>query len=306
MINLLSRSRQFSLLCSNEKGLTILEILIGSFLGVLVTATAYSALIIHQRSVINDVHRTRLSQNLRSALDFLAVDSRQAGEQLPAIFPAIILTDGGAGQPDVLTFRRNILSEEITVCSDIAAGSNLSTISMVSAVAGAPPVCVYGSQSIALDTWEEHRSAEGGSFKAYIFNTGTRLGEFITITNTVDSGVQMSLSSDNQSVTNAYPAYTSVVYVIEEWRYELTENNILTLTENQDEDGVKNIAFDITGFEVKIISEDGTVLDDFAATDNWDTITGIQVTLSGQTDTGKKVITDSINSTFFPRNILSL
>ncbi|HMO17858.1 MAG TPA: hypothetical protein PKA63_06815 [Oligoflexia bacterium] len=299
-------SKRFLPHYNKESGFTITEILIAAFLGILVTSTAYTALIIHQRSVLNDISRTRLSQNLRSAMDFISVDSRQAGEQLPGIFPAIILENGEAEGSDTLTLRRNILSEEFTICSTINAGSSTSLISLVSNDPGTPPVCVYGSQAVALNTWEQHRIKEGGSFKAYIFNVGTRKGEFITVTSTTDSGAQMTLSIENQNLINEYPAYTSVVYAIEEWKYSLDPDNILKITSNEDENDIKNIAFDITNFSVEITLKNNTTVTEFMETENWRDISGIKVTLNGKTSTGKKILIDSLTSTFFPRNILSL
>ena len=286
--------------------MTILELLVSSFLGLLIVGMAFSTLMSSQRTVTGDINRTRLSQNLRSVMDFLAVDSRQAGEQLPGIFPAIALADGGGTNPDTLTFRRNIISESLTICSNINAGSNLGNINLTTNSGGRPPVCVHGSQKVAYDSWNDYLAEKGGEFKAYIFNTSTRQGEFFTITGLSDAGSTMNLIASNKTFTNTYPRYTSVLYVIEEWQYSLSNDRELILVENQDNLAAKKIAFDITGFQVSIKLNDGSSLDTFDDTNRWGNISAIEISLEGESSSGKQIYKDSLNSKFFPRNILSL
>lgn len=290
----------------NESGMGLLELLVASALGMIVAAMAYGVLVLHQRNVIDDVHRTRLSQNLRAVMDFLAVDIRQAGEQLPAIFPSIILQNGTSGGTDTLILRRNIISEPLTVCANLNNGTTVTTISLNSTASGTPPVCVYGGQTTALSKWSQYRADKGGSFKAYIFNTSTKKGQFITVTSTTNSGSTMSLGISSAVMTESYPRNTSVLYALEEWKYSVNADKFLSIVENEESSSEKFIAFDIEDFQVTIKLKSGSSLTTFDTTNNWGDISAIQIVVSGETSTGKKTFSDSLSSEFLPRNILSL
>lgn len=290
----------------NQKGMGLLELLVASVLSMLVAAMAYGVLALHQRNVIDDVHRTRLSQNLRAALDFLSVDVRQAGEQLPAIFPAILLQNGSSGGSDTLILRRNILSEPLTICSTLSTGSTITNIALNNTASGTPPVCIYGGQTTALSKWSDYKTEKGGSFKAYLFNTSTKTGQFVTVTTLTNTGSMMSIGITSATMLDNYPQNTSVLYALEEWTYSVNNEGFLGIIENQETTAEKYIAFDIEDFQVQVTLQNGTTLDTFSATNAWAEIAAIEIEVSGKTSTGKKTIQDSLRSEFLPRNVLSL
>lgn len=295
---------------NSDSGMTILELLVASFLGLLMLGMTFSATHSNQRLYTHDLARTRVNQNLRSAMDFIGTDVRQAGEQLPRNFPAIQLTNGEDGEQDQLILRRNLMTEVLTLCSSINAGATLTSIPISSNTSGAPPACVYGGQTISYTAWTNYITAEGGEIKAFIFNLSTRQGEFITITGGVDSGSNMYLSNSNTPFANSYSEYSSAIYILEEWKYMLGtlegEENLLKIIQNGDEDTERNLVYGITEFQVQIILEDDTIQQAFSTTDNWSTIKAIDILLSGEEQGSKRLATGSLNSRFFPRNVLSL
>ena len=85
-----------------------MELIVSAGIGLgLLAATA--GVVMSNRGLFNvDMVRTKLNQNLRSSLDIVGMNVREAGENLPGAFPAVELIDGGAG-PDHLILRRNLL-----------------------------------------------------------------------------------------------------------------------------------------------------------------------------------------------------
>jgi len=295
---------------NSDSGMTILELLVASFLGLLMLGMTFSATHSNQRLYTHDLARTRVNQNLRSAMDFIGTDVRQAGEQLPENFPAIELINGEEGAPDQLILRRNLMTEVLTLCNNINSGESLIALPISSSSFGAPPACVYGGQTISYNAWTNYITGEGGEIKAYIFNLSTREGEFITITGGIDSGSNMYLINSNTPFAYSYTQYNSAIYILEEWTYTLGtaegEENLLKIIQNGDVETERNLVYGITEFQVQIILEDDTIQQAFSSVDNWSTIKAIDLVLSGEEQGSKRLATGSLNSRFFPRNVLSL
>src|SRR5690606_14236408 len=90
-----------------ESGFTLIEAIVAmGLMGVVMTMVVGHVLSIHE-GYHTDVVRTRINSNLRSAMDMVAMNIRQAGENLQSSFPALVLEDGGADNPDTLILRRN-------------------------------------------------------------------------------------------------------------------------------------------------------------------------------------------------------
>ncbi len=73
-----------------DRGYSLVEILIALGIGVLILGLLLTITLANRRLYVLDQSRTASNQNLRAALDLVVTDIRQAGERLPADFPAVV------------------------------------------------------------------------------------------------------------------------------------------------------------------------------------------------------------------------
>ena len=150
---------------SCDRGFTLVELLVANLLGVIVVGMTISVVLQNRDLYQHDITRTRLNQNLRSALDVIGINAREAGENLPAGFPAVEVIDG---PPDELILRRNLIDEVLKLCQPITAGSGPGP-AYFSAV-GSEPGCSYADQTANYDAWRQERLDRGGVVSAYIYD----------------------------------------------------------------------------------------------------------------------------------------
>lgn len=255
-----------------------------------------------RNAFVHDVARTRLQQDVRSALDLIGTNVRQAGEGFTGAFPAIEVTDGASGGPDELVLRRVILSDKPNVCTAVAANSSRGNIFFTNATP--TPGCAYSSNGGTYNAWRTHRLAKGGQVKAYIFNTATKQGEFFTYRGENNSGSAYNLVTASGTWGNAYPVGSSQLYVLEEWRYRLGGDE-LELVENGDAANPWDVAFGLTNFQASVVTADGTTHTSFPRTADWTQIRYVEVTLSGRDTARRQPMTVTLTSRYFPRNVLS-
>lgn len=288
---------------ANQFGFTLVEMLVGSFLSMLILTLSLGVINVQRNTFKFDIARTKVNQNLRSALDIISLNVRQAGEAFPDFFPAILLTSGST---DELTIRRNLYENEIlNVCQTLTAGT--SNASVLFATNSITPACAYNAALVPYkNTWDAHRTAEGGSAKAYIYNRSSRLGEFFTFNGSSNNGVQMAISKVASSWNNSYPGdgNSAAMYIIEEYKFRVS-NGILQIVKNNDLVNVLNVVDSISNFQTNIVLRDGTVMSSFSATDRWPDIQYIEISLTGRDNFGKRTIDNTITAKLFPRNILS-
>lgn len=286
-----------------EAGFTILELMVASALGLTLSALIMGTMISAKRTINYDLVRTRVDQNIRSALEVVSSDIRVGGENLNAAFPAFEIVNGTSGAPDELIIRRNLLDEVLTVCQAITAGNT--TPRLYFAVAGATASsCTYSGQAHDYNAWRTYRIANTGSVKAYVYNVSSKLGEFFTYNGEVDGGNNYYITRTAGAWVNAYPLNTSSAYILEEWRFRIVSGT-LQLLENGDTATPKNIVDGLTNFQVNAIMQDGTVDSAFDRNDSWSLIDALDITITGQESTSKNPVLRTINSRYFPRNILS-
>ena len=286
-----------------ERGFTILELLVAAFLGLLVMALALSTTLVSRNVLGKDTIRVQLAQNLRGGLDIIGTDIRIGGENLGPGFPAIEVTDGTAGAPDTLYVRRNLADEVLPVCVSIAAGSGVGQV----VFANSPTVtgCVYAGHTHDYTAWRTKRlAAPGGKLDAYIFDTVSKKGEFFRYNGEADTGTTYYITRTAGNFTNAYPATSSSVYLLEEWKYQV-QNGVLQVIQNNDTANALNVIFNVTNFQIQALMQDGTVKTSFARTDAWTQISEMQVDLTGSERYARNNITRMLTGKFFPRNVLS-
>jgi hypothetical protein len=288
---------------SSASGFTLLELLVTSVLALILGALIVSETVSSKRIFAYDMVRTRIDQNLRSAMDVLASNLRVGGENLPSVFPAFEIVNGSGSDPDELYVRRNLIDEVLSVCQNITAGST--ALQIYFAVAAPPSAaCTYSGQTHNYNSWRDYRQANGDAVDAYIFDVSTKQGEFFRYSNEGDSGTEYHITRTSGSWQNAYLVNSASIYILEEWRFRL-ENGVLQLLENGETTSPKNIASGITQFSVKALMQDGSTKTTLLRTDDWSEIDSIEVTLAGEDSFERRKVSRSLTSSFFPRNILS-
>lgn len=294
--------RKASLLGS-DRGFTVLELLVASTLGLTIIASGLSLTTILRNAYQRDIGRARLNQDLRAALDVVGAAVRQAGEGFTGTFPAIEVVNGAAAEPDELVLRRELLSEEPNVCVDITAGSARGNIQITNS---APTTgCAYSGNTLAYTMWRDYRLAQGGgSVMGYIFNTGTRLGEFFDYTSEASTTSLYRLVASGGTWANSYPVGSSQLYVLEEWRFKL-DGDELHIIENELDGDPWRVGFGITDFQVRVHKSDGTTVDAFTRADDWTDVAAIEVTIAGEEPFAGTILTGSLSGRYFPRNVLS-
>ena len=287
-----------------EHGYTLVEMLAASFLGMIILSLSLGVITTQRNTYKYDITRTKVNQNLRSALDIIAMNVRQAGEAFPDFFPAIILANGAT---DELTIRRNLYENGIlNVCQTLTAGTSNASV-IFSTTASVLPACAY---NIGLApyraTWDAHRVAEGGSARAYVYNRSTRLGEFFTYTGSGDTGARMTISKSAATWVNSYPGdgNSAAMYIIEQYRLRVL-GGVLQIVRNEDLVNVLNVVDSISNFQTNIVLRDGTIKTTFGAADYWPDIQYLEIALTGRDTFGKRVIDNTVTARLFPRNILS-
>jgi type II secretory pathway pseudopilin PulG len=284
-----------------SNGFTLIELMVTTLIGMTVVAITLDFTQNANKTLNRDMARTRLTQNLRGSLDIINTQIRITGENLSSSFPAILLENNSEDQ--TLILRRALLAEALPICTDITAGAvvdNYVEIANDSLVAG----CDYTSQQYAYSQWSEYRQNNGNSVRAYLYNIGTETGEYFTYNNEEDTGTDLRIKHTQSSWINSYPVGSSVMYLIEEKKYQ-KNGDILELIEDGDTANPLKISFGITDFNIEIALQDNTTLTTFTTANNWNDIKYIQVSIAGQENTAHELLNSELTGKFFPRNILS-
>lgn len=286
-----------------QRGFTLIELLVASFLGMVVLSLSLGSITTQRNTYKYDITRTKVNQNLRSALDIMALNIRQAGEAFPDFFPTILLT---SGTTDELTIRRNLYENEIlNVCQTLTAGT--SNASVLFAMTSTNPACAYNAALAPyLTTWNNHRVSEGGTAKAYVYNRSARLGEFFTYSGGTNNGTQMAITKAASNWHYSYPGdgNSAAMYIIEEYKFRVS-GGVLQMVKNEDTVNVLNIVDSVSNFQTSIVMRDGTTKTSFSASDRWPDIQYLEISLTGQDTFGKRIINNTVTARLFPRNILS-
>ncbi len=279
-------------------GLTLLELLLATIIGLVIIGVSIALVLSNRRVYDLDRGRTELNQNLRSAMDVMGSDIRQAGELLPPNFPAILLVGGAGNLPDQLTLRRNRL-DALTVCQAVNQNTTAGAVVAVegSTVAGCNKIGIGVHEP--LTRWDTYRQANGSpSLDAYIFNPNDKSGEFFTF-----SGIQgqTTLSRGTGSWGRNYPV-GSQLYILEERAYRLN-GNVLELSQNGG--AWQGVASSISNLQLSADLKSGATtntVDTLDISSSWVTVQGITVRLSGQIVNARVNLNRILEAQFLPRN----
>lgn len=322
---------------NRDAGFTLVELLITMGIA-LVILTATLQLILSSRTVYNkDSARVEANQNLRSGMDLMRDDVRQAGERLTSAFPALEVVNTAQGRE--LITRKNLSSDVLPICYNLTKdqSSNIAFEQGKATVLGVLNVkvpstnaeCPVSSASAPL--WDGYRTDAGGTMRVYVWDATNRLGNFMNVTAVqsasagnnpvVSGGTTLFVNTLAQAlvIQGTWPrTYLAInqprVYLIEEHRYRL-QNGLLQMIVNDltDVATIKNVAANITqlsantyiknpsGGDPILSNGDGT----FGGTTNWQTITSVRLTLQTNVNMQNSAVSRSLTEDVLPRNVFS-
>jgi prepilin-type N-terminal cleavage/methylation domain-containing protein len=296
---------------SSADGFSLIELLIALLVTSVLAGAALGVTLSTRRLVVKDQGRHRVDQDLRIGLDLVGIDIRQAGERLPADFPAIEVVDGAAGAPDTLIIRRNLLGEVLPVCEEITEATTTTEIRIAvtgsSPPQGCPPVPDDDGDTWPdnLQSWRAMRDGVGGAIVAYVYNPVDREGEMFVYDGD-GTTTDYIHKDDTGSWQHTYEVTQQCrVYLIEERSYTLI-GDVLEMTINQDTANPIRLLHGVTDFQVRALLEDGSVVDDLDADDDWAGLSAIDVNLAAEIEVNGQTLDRTVTAQFFPRNVLSL
>jgi len=294
-----------------QHGFTLVELLVGMVVASFVMAGALTITLSSREIYEADQGRTAVNQNLRIALDLLGIDLRQAGERLPADFPAIEIADGTDGAPDQLLIRRNLLSAVLPVCEEINAGSTSDEVRVVDTGVTPPQGCDPVPDDDGdgwpdnIQTWRDYRDSQGGSILAYVYNPVSRQGEFFLYDGEGATDDHFN-RGDGEAWQHTYPvAEMCRVYLLEERLFRMNED-LLQYLPSDDPANPINLVDHLTDLQINAILVDGSIQSAFTASDAWDNLRAIEITVSGEAQVRQETVSRTLSARYFPRNVLSL
>jgi len=280
---------------------------------VLVSAAVMSLAFSAQAVFETDKHRTTVNQNLRSGIDLLGIDVRQAGERLPGDAPAVEIIDGEHDGPDRLILRRNQLDVVLPVCNlKISAGSATDALfsSRRDVTHKYPPGCAPAADSDSdgwpdnLGAWRDYRIDNGGVITAYLHNPTTDEGEFFLYDAEDNSTMHIhKLNTDKWEYT--YDLVDSPrIYILEQKEFFL-EDGVLKCIVNGNTDSVLNLVSHIRDFQCRAVFRDGTIQTAMGSADDWGALEAVEVWLSAESEWKGRAVDNTLVTRFFPRNVMS-
>lgn len=302
---------------SSAKGMTLVELLLALALGVIILGLAFSITLSNRRLYQMDQSRTALNQNLRTAMDMVGADVRQAGERMPQDFTPIEVIDGG--QSDTLVLRRSLLDAVLPVCETINSGSNEDNINVAKKVNPPNAACTFddsngNGRDDGIDRWNEFRCSQDGVagcqgnsqevLRAYVYNPATRQGEWIIYDREDNSGVKIHKANDESWLYTYRVEHNPRIYVLEERRYRL-QGGFLQLVINGDTSNPRNVIDRATAFSVRALMRDNTWRTAIGSGAIWTDIASLEIQLTGRTPFSGRDLERTLTSRFVPRNILS-
>ena len=249
--NYSKKSLSFS---TNNSGYTLIEALTSVLIGGILLGASLGGFLSVKELMFGDRVKTDINQRLRTVFSTIGPDIQQTGEGLvsnpniPALTVAQQTIPGTSDQTSEITIRKADLIGSLTLCTDLTNGTtnpvNVIDDPATPPTPAPPPGCeVTDSDNDGwpdnIGTWQGKKTENGGSIKAFIFDSVTGNNEFFTYTgeqsllagtamtpsagNTPD---EVNLTTNSHIWQNSYLAGSSVIYLLEERKYEVNNNTL--------------------------------------------------------------------------------
>jgi len=307
-----TRSKPSIRACTSAAGFSVIELLVAlAVTGAIATATL--AIALSSKGVLDtDEQRTTINQNLRSGMDLVGVDVRQAGERLPGDIPAIEILDGAGGASDSLILRRNMLDYSLPLCKDISGGTSADAVFVAKKkiVGKIPPGCAPVGDDDSdgwpdnMEAWRNYRIANGGIVQIYIYDPIVQHGEFFLYDAEDNSTFHLHKYNADHWQNDYLISNGARIYMLEQQEFRL-QNGVLQSVINMDTSNALNLVNHIVDFQARAFFSDGSVQTTLGPADDWTQLRSVEVNMVGEADLRNRTMSRTLTSRFFPRNILS-
>lgn len=311
---------------ARQHGLTLVELLIAMSVAGIILVLILPLVLGNRRVVQNDQLRTGVNQTLRAANDLLAADIRIAAERfgLGLGLSPIELSVDGAGN-SILTLRRN-LEDALPVCAPVTGSQTTIQVAVWGSTTypqcGVTRTVTDPATTVAWpETMYQHKERldeAGGTRLAYIYDPANGIGQWFpmsmagTATPQPDDvqcapppGVPNACSWN--SAANYAPSASGLfpyIAQIEETVYRVV-NGVLEKVDGGSGQ-VLRIASGIDRFQVAASFSDGTTSGTVSGTaNNWRSITSLDLDMAVTLDEGPAAVQRELQTSLFPRNLLS-
>jgi prepilin-type N-terminal cleavage/methylation domain-containing protein len=137
------------------RGFTLLELVVASAVSLTILSVALGVLSEQRRWILGNSTRANSNDSLRLISDLVGQDIKQAGERLDqnTTIPGITIIPGAtATDPDTLILHRQLISQILPVCQNIAAGSSNTSIDVSLVTLSSVTNCTYSYPSSPAPT----------------------------------------------------------------------------------------------------------------------------------------------------------
>jgi type IV pilus assembly protein PilW len=298
-------------------GFTLVEILVALGIASLLLGVVLSTTLGHRRLYVLDQNRTAANQNLRAALDILVADLRQAGERLPADFPAVEVRNGTE-----LVLRRNLFDVVLSLCDrNGISGDQDNNQNNIPVADRNPPedasteyieACRFRDEDgngfdDRIDAWRNYRCGLDGDpacqtgngrevVRVYIHDPSTGRGEWFDYDGEDESGV--GIRRGNRAPWQNSYGPLSRLYILEERRYFLA-GTVLNLAENGG--GGRGLVGDVVSFQIKARAGNSTYTDFPPPGVSWTSLEYVEVTVKSRLGNVER----ALSTQAVPRNVFS-
>lgn len=275
--------------------------------GAVVLGLLLPAVLAHRRLYVLDQGRTGANQSLRAGMDLMLMDARQAGERLPADFPALLLSQAPDGSA-VLVLRRNLSDTVLTLCQDAPAGATSLITASSSAPAAYQVECAFNDLNgngvdDRIDAWQNYRCGldraplcQGNSRESaalYLYSPGSSASRWSQYIGELSTGNGIRVSP----IPAGFLAGTRL-YLLEERTYTL-QGGVLQLSLNGAPP--QGVVSEVQSFQAQALSG-GVWRSSFPpAGTSWTALQSLSLSLTAQVGG----VSRSLATQVLPRNTLS-
>lgn len=312
---------------NRESGFTLVELLIAMGLLVIVLTIAFNAFVSSNKLVEADTGRIMASQNVQTALDVLAADVRQAGENLELNLGISGIEFDDAA--NTITVRRSIPS--------LSTGVSLARLPLCSKsgptlqVVGPPPGstttaarCAYSDgdgdgEHDNIGPWRTYFTLQegrpqaallyrprSGSTPALVRRTSVRRVEAQT-TQTITGGVQLrrvNVTLDENVPNEFTAANNSLLVLIDERRYVLVNDELRLALGGQTNAEAQPVAFDVTDLALSAtLGNPDETVSSMVLTGPWARVKSVSLGLTAKSAGQGSARARTYQTAVFPRNV---
>ncbi|WP_084473948.1 PilW family protein [Deinococcus pimensis] len=305
---------------SSSDGFTLTETLVALAVGAVVLGAAFGVGMGTRDTVFADQSRGANEQNLRSTLEYVGLELRDAGHLMSKPAASVEVIDGrtGSRDTDTLILRRSLVDAPAKLCGNITAGwERYVTLGVRGDPQDLPLDCVTTGDNDGsgyddlIDLWRNYRLTNGvprggdaRTLQILIYEPSTGNSDTLTYFDEEKAAPTdrwVGITTRAGARFQYYPRFNNpiTVSVVEERRFFL-QNGDLVMTLNGGP--AQTVAAGVESFDAAALLTDGTVMNGFRMTSrNSGALEGVRITVRATAKLKGRSSTGVMSNTFTPR-----